>query len=147
MSENDSSDNVITPVGPVESGASFGYKNNLTVQLNTENLNINLSGLSALERIASTNPGIAKEIIEASREATQLEAKKYAIGALGASTIALAMIIGFVTAIIFAGLFSGIVFFAVCAAVCALFSAVFTGKSQSLEWTVRLLGNRDQKKD
>ena len=106
------------------------------LQLNNPTLNINVSNLEALQRIAEGNPDVALKIIEASSSAVQAETTKYAIGAVGAALVALAMIGGFVTTLVLAGTGAGLVFFIVCAAVAAIFSAVFTGKSQSLAWTV-----------
>ncbi|WP_152276471.1 hypothetical protein [Methylorubrum populi] len=147
MSGADDGDNSLPPA-PSGPAARFGPhpETNINVQVNAQNLHINPSNLSALERIVQLDPAVAGQIVKASSEAVRYERDRYNVGAIATASACIVTVICAAAVTIFSGFLSGIAFFLVCVAIAAIASAIFTGKTQDLSWTVGMLpgGNRQK---
>jgi len=126
---------------PAHPSATFGNQApSLALQLNTNSVHVNVSNLTALGRLAESNPEIALKIVESSGNAVRFETRKYMSAVIVTGSVCLA-IIGCSTAIIItSGFWAGIAFFLAVAAVCAIITAVYTGKGQDLSWTANIIG-------
>lgn len=132
-----------TPLSPLpnEPSARFGPGDatSINVQVNAQNLHINPSNLSALERIVQLNPDVAAQLVQVSRDAVKYERDRYKVGAICTAALCGLLLSCSAAVIITAGFWAGIAFFLSCVVVAAIVAAVFTGKVQDLSWTVGMM--------
>lgn len=139
------------PLSPptIEPKARFGPSDatSINVQVNAQNLHINPSNLSALERIVQLNPDVAAQLVQVSRDAVKYERDRYKVGAICATVVCGLLLICASVAIVSAGFWAGIAFFLACVVAAAIIAAVFTGKVQDLSWTVGMMPGAKRQSD
>lgn len=102
--------------------------------------------LTELRRLSETNPALAREVVEANREATRLMDKSFRLGMVVTAGLAATILAGTVYIVVNVGVWQTIVFIAAMLGVGHLLRVILTGEWSDTSWFGRFLGGKSEDK-
>lgn len=112
--------------------------------LYVENLHYHTNDIAELRRLAEVDPGLAREVLAANRDAMRRMDGSFRLGIVVTASLASLLVVGTVYVIVNIGWWQAVIFTAAVLGISHLLRVILTGEWSDTSWFTRLFGAKSK---